>query len=213
MLRLSLLVIIGTLTAACATSTVKPVNVPTAKQFSPVILEKNAQLPKIALSDPTSKIEEGTVTSTFAYGKSCIRSGEKKWKVSSLSSTVKKKFLTVVSDELMKANYNVFGDINDPFYQVLKNKADYLLGASLIKVKRNSCLFGKTQTGEAYVSIEWSLLDVPAQKIVFKSVKEGWTNTTVEHVESTNNLGYNVFRESLRSLLADEAFSSIMRKR
>ena len=114
--------------------------------------------------------------------------------------------MSVIIDELEQANYKVLSDINDPFYKIKKNKADFLLGATLTDVKRNSCVSGKTQTGEAYVRIEWSLLDVEANTVTYKGTTEGWTNTKVEDTDYTKNLAYNAFRESLRSLLADKKF-------
>jgi len=199
------------LLTACVTSSVQPLTVPNAILQTPIQLKKLGGR-TIALANPTSSIKHGTVISTYAVGIYCARNYKVEWSEKSLGATAIKRYNIILSEELLSAKYNLFGDINDPFYDVRKKKSDYLLGATFVDQKLNSCIHKDRQEGEAYLNIQWQLYDVKNQKIVYSKHTEGWTNTTIPKISLMNNMRYVAYRHAVQNLLADEKFAELAGK-
>jgi len=164
-----------------------------------------------------SKLNRGQEIGTVQIGIACIANSKIVWKRGGRFQVGDEELADTLKEELTKAGYQVVGDPNSLFEDPQEWKAEFLLAGIIKHVALNQCFpyagFGNftTSSGEASVEVEWQIFERRTRSVVFTS-STGGTADADQGPAGGEQAYYSAFAASVRNLLADQRFASIMSK-
>src|SRR5438094_2955180 len=199
------------LVAGCVSST-------EIRQFpgrAPVPLQGESR--SVMFKKLVSKLNRGQEIGTVQIGIACFANSKIVWKRGGRFQVGDEELADTLKEELTKAGYQVVGDPNSLFEDPQEWKAEFLLAGIIKHVALNQCFpyagFGNftTSSGEASVEVEWQIFERRTRSVVFMA-STGGTADAAQGPAGGEQAYYSAFAASVRNLLADQRFASIMSK-
>lgn len=126
-------------------------------------------------------------------------------------------FRRVFLDTMRTQNYDVAGDPGRMFDEDEDlMRANFSVGARVVDVKMDLCrktsIWGtpKGETGEAALTIEWTVFDLLRRKSVLKTETKGYAEQRVANYETTDLLLEEAFASAAHNLGADPEFHDLV---
>lgn len=206
--------VIGVILLALA-GCVQPVAIPQVSDAVVARFDTHSVNP-IAIERVVSQVPRGQQIGTVKLGLMCVpqlalNSGSGQWNVSDAS------YLQAITQEFSRSEYPVTTSPSELFVTKTSDNTRLRLAARILDVKSNVCFpmggFGDLTNGtaEAYVQVEWQILDSKSRDIVLRFGSQGQgavtTTTTAPGVQAADL----AIASATRNFLASPEFQRVAR--